>query len=1400
MNASVPEWVQRALTHRALSNADQRALISRIETDSLRAKDLYLLLFGMQDSAAVPPAVRDAAARRIGRQLNFAPSVLASYCLKRGLPSPVPDAGYGTPGPSPFKYRCSIDLNGVTINGAWAEGWTRKEAMQRSQLRLLERLAEAEQPAAPAPVTGSTPPVPPSGLPALEPQQFLSRIKAAARKPEAPQELLDNASLRARSGLLRHEDLEYLLLTVDAPGWTAVKQEGLLSSTRIKGTLPRLLETCRIRAGAAPLQWSVSDYKDGNGYFLAEVAMRSGRKLISTGPCQATNKQAAREAARTALLSRLLGFPPAVPSARDRKLLFATNSASCALNAAEMQGKITALDQKPDDRKQLPYAHQASCEINGRKIVVRAHGPSKKAAKENASRQLLLLVNQHLEQAPEPEPSDPVADAGVIRTDLPDATPAAAAGPAAVKPLSRNDFRLRTTEPAVPIAELLGALENGAELAFDVEAPPLTAELLCFGPAVDVLLRENENAVVNRWIGWRTGEIEHVRCGRTRLADLLPTLVQADNTGWSDSARVCAATARLAIEIIQNGFVLPGYSEGMRNSDRQPAWKIGPLVPFRQNQLCGLAERLEGVSRCLHASTGKTDKVEVPSAYEVGRTLLDVVADRFVRSPGSFLAFGAVPFAAPVTLSAENALLRPWTESIEDDADPGEHVPALAIKIEEPDDTSCQLRAILQFRGIPGSSDTAVDAISVWNGDAPPPVDDVDLRRQVCRMLRRGAGAAPALQPLADQPWPDGLLLSLENAATLRGRAGDALRAIGIDIEWHKNWLTDAVPRVVVASGKVDGRLGLGEILDRRWQLAVDDVPINSEELAKLTARAMPIVHRHNRWILLDNETRATLRKPLPAIPAAQAVLDVMDGFTTEDGRTFACTAEDGITRTIDRLCRQPTDAELDRLTAALHPVKPRPYQTVAVARIQRLAAAGCGALLADDMGIGKTLTCLAFHLLPGRPHRDRPTLVLVPNHATAKRWEDEADKHNVAVNTKLYFGRKRQLPDRMDGDAVIVTSYKMLNHEHDKLCSIEWGLVIADEAHKIKNPATFCARYARLLRAAMRIASTGTPMENWPGELWALFDWATPRLFGSCSQFLSRYARPVEEAATDAELGDARSRVHRATGPFMIRRMKDDPELGLELPQKVKNTYSVPLSRTQIGLLEAHYYDVKEQCDALPSSSRTGQLARDVCYKQQMICASPGLFEGQSPATILADLEYAETEAPKLRRTRLIIEAARTRNESTLIFVKYRSTGSLVAEYLTTLGYRVRLFNGETKTKDREQAIAELKDGSVEVLVIGIQCGGFGLDLPEARNVVHYERGWNPAVEEQANDRAYRSGQKQDVLVHYLIHANTLEEKITARLEGKDRLTRLMLCHDGQPDLQNLTPDQLTDLIRLNR
>ncbi|WP_237088143.1 SNF2-related protein [Nocardia seriolae] len=362
--------------------------------------------------------------------------------------------------------------------------------------------------------------------------------------------------------------------------------------------------------------------------------------------------------------------------------------------------------------------------------------------------------------------------------------------------------------------------------------------------------------------------------------------------------------------------------------------------------------------------------------------------------------------------------------------------------------------------------------------------------------------------------------------AKLRGSASDQLRSLGIEVAWEADWV-HVTAEVVVSSRtdptQVTGRFGLGELLDRRWRYLADNIEIDPGVLTQLRAAELPWIMHRNKWILIDDITRdKLLAKWTEEIPVAQGMLEVLSGWVTIGGRSFRCTPVGGLAALIDELRRTDHAAVVAQARREC-PIDLYPHQATALAWLLRLADLGFHGLLADDMGLGKTITAIAFHLSDRRPDRGKPTLLVAPNWTLIKKWKDEIETFAPSANALLYRGPNRNLDQTRKGDWIVLTSYKLIEQGDAALQDQRWGLVIADEAQEIKNPATIKARSMRSLHAAVRLALTGTPVENHAGELRAILDWCNPGLFGTAAQFHTRCVRPIEDAVDSASREAAR-------------------------------------------------------------------------------------------------------------------------------------------------------------------------------------------------------------------------------------------------------------------------------------
>jgi SNF2 family DNA or RNA helicase len=461
-----------------------------------------------------------------------------------------------------------------------------------------------------------------------------------------------------------------------------------------------------------------------------------------------------------------------------------------------------------------------------------------------------------------------------------------------------------------------------------------------------------------------------------------------------------------------------------------------------------------------------------------------------------------------------------------------------------------------------------------------------------------------------------------------------------------------------------------------------------------------------------------------------------------------------------------------------------RPYQARGLAWLAEMADLGLGGVLADDMGLGKTVQLLALHL-----HRQaqpdlagRATLVVCPVSVVGN-WAREAERFAPSVPVRRYHGPDRSLADLEPG-ALVLTTYGVVRRDAAALAEVDWGLVAADEAQAVKNPLSRTARALRRPPAAARFALTGTPVENRLTDLWALLDWTTPGLLGPLERFRREVAVPVERHR-DPVATDALTRVVR---PFLLRRRKSDPAIAPELPPKTETDRLVPLTAEQATLYAALVAETMDQVRVAEGINRRGLVLKLLTGLKQ-ICDHPAHYLGQ--AGPLAG------RSGKLDALDELLEVVVAEGEAVLVFTQYVAMGRLLVRHLAGQGRTTAFLHGSVPVARRQEQVDRFQGGEVDVFVISLKAGGTGLNLTRATHVVHYDRWWNPAVEDQASDRAWRIGQDRPVQVHRMVCEGTVEDRV-ARLLADKRALADAVVGGGEGWITELGDDDLAALVTL--
>ncbi len=819
--------------------------------------------------------------------------------------------------------------------------------------------------------------------------------------------------------------------------------------------------------------------------------------------------------------------------------------------------------------------------------------------------------------------------------------------------------------------------------------------------------------------------------------------------------------------------------------DRSPsgygAWRVAPLDPLDRGWLRNLGAAMPPYGHALPIEGTRPMRLVDPE--QLVRAFWDALADTLVRTPAAAVAVraGAAAFAEvdPVELTGPTAWLDETAQSEEAGA-------RLVLRIEPPSsDDPESFRAVLQLRsGVDPS--LLVDVADVWS--APAAVLAALGERaetDLLLALRRGARVWPPLGAALRDAAPSEV--GIDDAA-LEELAEDSttLEGAGIEVLWPTELFAgELAVRGTVATptpGAVTGPdFSLNELVAFRWRPTLDGQELSEEEVAALAEAKRPMIRMRGRWVRVDHDlVRKLQRGGTRKLTGAEALGAALTGTIEVDGELVAFDADGSLASMLARLRAAEEPAPFEE-PAGLHATL-RDYQRRGVAWMAQLAELGLGGCLADDMGLGKTIQVIALHLhLLGRGRG--PTLVVCPSTLLGT-WEREFARFAPDVPTRRYHGAGRNLSD-LAPDEVVLTTYGVVRQDHRVLGEVFWGLAVADEAQHAKNPLSRTARALRTLPSATRIALTGTPVENRLWELWSILDWAAPGLLGTLDRFRHDVAVPVERYHDE----EATARLARVTRPFLLRRRKSDPGIAPELPQKSEHDVVVPLTVEQATLYQAVAKEALAKIESAEGIARRG-LVLSLLTQLKQVCNHPAQF--------LHEPGPLERRSGKLAALDELLDVILAEGESVLIFSQYVEMCRLIEAHLAARRVRSLFLHGGIGVRKREQLVSQFQAGEARVFLLSLKAGGVGLTLTRATHVVHYDRWWNPAVEDQATDRAYRIGQDRPVQVHRLVTENTLEDRISTVIASKRDLADAVVG-SGEAWLSELSDTELAELVELS-
>ncbi|MER6354699.1 DEAD/DEAH box helicase [Streptomyces sp. NPDC001634] len=862
------------------------------------------------------------------------------------------------------------------------------------------------------------------------------------------------------------------------------------------------------------------------------------------------------------------------------------------------------------------------------------------------------------------------------------------------------------------------------------------------------------------------------------MAQALPLLMAVDKPDAPPVPGLSpwASAARIALEAVVRGDVEPSADD-----EGDESWRCGRLDAIAKADLDALVAGFPPHAHAQPLPGGPPWRLPNPrhllSSFMdavVDTLLASAVSDNSAQQAGS--SDSSLPAAAETTPHPAAAETGPAVRC--------------ELRVQHSEDTPYPVREdgavdlVLQVRSLKDAS-LIVDAADL--ADLPATTDEPFGKRPLAAVSAVLTELGSLWQPLDRLTTNDDdefktRLTPQEFEELLRPRGpAQALRRRGVAILLPAEWAS--LESVAVMDAPNGSSIVDGLLQSFNWRFSLDGRLLTEEEMDQLAESRRPLVRLREGWALVNDTVLRRARSRLATqLEPGDALAAAAAGELVVDGESVPYTALGAAARLATQEPLLPALEEPPGLVATL-----RAYQRRGLAWLADRCSLGLGGCLADDMGLGKTVTVIALHL-----HRlacgeaTGPTLVVGPS-IVLDNWTREVERFAPGVTVRRFHGPSRSLRD-LTPETIVVTTYGVLSDW--RLARIEWGLVVADEAQRIKNPRSKTFSHICELNGQVRVALTGTPVENRLRDLWAILTWTTPGLLGSHEAFQERYVQPIENGEDPEEAEAAAERLARLVRPFVLRRMKTDPAIAPELPAKTETEHIIGLTARQTALYEATRREGMARIQAADSGARPLEVTRLLTHLKQ-ICNHPVLFQGEGFPEL--------TDSRKLELLDELLEQAQDNGESVLVFSQYTTMLDLIENHLGKHRPAVAYLriDGKVPPAERFRRAERFQHKQASLMLLSVTAAGLGINLTQATQVIHYDRWWNPAVEDQATDRAYRIGQTRPVHVHKFVTRGTVEERIAELINRKRALAESVVPSDDSY-VTRLTNAELDELLRL--